>query len=143
MTNIKTSPREVEKYTNRKTPGVDKCHPLLQVLRMMIGEAHRYQQATCHSSTSAFHARSMKAAYHQLDHLWKELKGEPLEKYEFLRNRLALVLLWQDEAPNADRNFSRCLMNPPSHMSNVVQMNRQRLLNSLRPGELFVAIPKK
>lgn len=142
MTNIKTSPREAEKYTNRKAPIVEKCHPLLQVLRMMIGEAHRFQQATCHLSTSAFHSRSMKAVYHQLDYLWKELKGEPLEKYEFIRNRLALVLLWQDEAPNADHNFSRCLMNPPSHMSSVFHMNRQRLLNKLPPGELFVNAPK-
>lgn len=144
MTGIKRSPRdEVKHSSTRKAPSplTEKCHPLLQVLRMMLGEAYRYQMTTAPRATTEYHARSLKAVYYQLGYLWDELKGEPLEKYEFLRNRLALVLLWRDEAPNAANgmhSLSRCLMNPPTHMSSVFHMNRQRLLNTLKPGELFV-----
>lgn len=132
MTGLTASPREIEQCAGRQSPS-EKYHPLLHLLRMLLVEAYRYQKA---SSKDVNHERSIKALFHQVDFLWKQLQGEPLEKYEFIRSRLSLLLLWNHETDS--NSFARSIMNPPIHMSTVFRNKRQVLLTALRPGELFV-----
>jgi hypothetical protein len=139
MTGSTSSPTDVEISANRQSP-TEKYDPLLHLLRMLLVEAYRYQKQTTNLNNNAFHSRSIKALFHQLDYLWEQLQGEPLQKYEFLRGRMALLLLWHNQGPDCGHNyFSRSMMSPPAHMSNVFRVNRQRLLGALRPGELFVS----
>lgn len=138
MTGSTSSPTEMEVSAQRRSP-TDKYDPLLHLLRMILVEAYRYQK-TANTSHNEFHSRSIKALFYQLDYLWDQLQGEPLQKYEFLRGRLAVLLLWHNSESSDERQsyFSRSMMTPPIHMSNVFRTNRQRLLSALRPGELFV-----
>ncbi|CUI15635.1 Hypothetical protein, putative [Bodo saltans] len=116
---------------------VERCHPLLRVLRMMLVEAHRYhtQSTMLAQPFQRYHAGSIKALFRQLDYFWEEFDADPSEKYEFLRSRLSLVYLWH--ADNS-HSLSRCMMNPPAHLPGVFRQHRQRVLAELPPGELFV-----
>ncbi|CUI15638.1 membrane-associated protein, putative [Bodo saltans] len=109
------------------------CHPLLHLLRMLLVEAMRQKKIQCSGSTESY----LNLLY-QLDFLWGHLKGEAIEKYEFLRNRLSLVYLWKSEDFLGNDNFTRCIMNPPLHMADVFRDKRMRLLSTLRPDKLFV-----
>lgn len=116
--------------TTVKKPLVKKVHPLLRLLHMMLVEAQRYHRVTLRTNDS------FSSLHQQLDFLWVECGGEALEKYEFLRNRLSLVYLWKDSS--SGECFSRCLMNPPTHLASKFHCTRQMLLAQLKTGDLFV-----
>jgi hypothetical protein len=130
MTGSTLTPRDIESCADRLSPS-EKYHPLLHLLRIMLVEAYRYQKQF---GDNSFHVLSIKSLFQQLDFLWAQLQGEPMEKYDFIRSRLSLLLLWNNEKGN----FARSIMNPPLHMSNVFRCKRRMVLDSLLPGKLFV-----
>jgi hypothetical protein len=129
---FKVSPSQKEICSNNKFFLSESYHPLLHLLRMLLVEALRRHKAQNGGSSESF-----LNLLCQVDFLWSHLEGDAIEKYEFLRNRLSLVYLWKCEDLSVD-NFTRCIMNPPVHMSDVFRQKRMRILKSIRPGALFV-----
>jgi hypothetical protein len=102
---------------------------------MIIVEAQHYHSVTLRSY------ESLSPLHRQLDSLWVALEGEPMQKYEFLRSRLALMYLWQDSS--VGECFVRCLMNPPTHLVIKSHCARQRRISQLKDGHVFPVVPDK
>lgn len=109
--------------------------PLLHLLHVMLAEAYRYHRSR--GSATRSNVESVKNLLKQVDYLWERLEGSPMEKYEFIRSRLSLILLWQQGDCSAD--FTRSIMNPPLYMSDVFVGKRRQILQKLQPGSLFLS----
>lgn len=136
-----TSPdRTTPSPEGRSSPNSSKVyHPLLHLLRITITEAYRYHKSRSAPCSHDNNLTSIKSVLQQVDFLWDALEGTQMEKYEFIRSRLSLIMLWQGEGQFNGVSFTRSIMNPPMHMSDVNRSRRRQTLMAIRPGELFVA----